>query len=185
MMEYLNSLSPLEKFYFGCALFGGAMFILRTILTFVGISADDDPDAALGDADVAFKFLSIHGLTAFFMMFGLVALALSRENHVSPAVAIAGGAAAGLFTTWVIGKLFFGMKKLQSDGTLRLEKAVGHEGSVYLTIKAGSAGQVRISIEDRLRHLTAIAEDGAEIPTGARVSVVRVVDGGTLVVKKI
>jgi membrane protein implicated in regulation of membrane protease activity len=185
MMEYLNSLSPLEKFLFGCALFGGAMFLLRTALTLIGINADDDPDASLGDPDAAFKLLSIHGLTAFFMMFGLVGLALSRDNHASNALVIGGGLAAGLFTSWLIGKVFVGMKKLQSDGTLRIENAVGCEGSVYLTIRAGHSGQVRISIQDRLRHVDAISEDGAEIPTGERVAVVSVRNNNTLVVKKI
>ncbi|HMP72420.1 MAG TPA: hypothetical protein PKE55_04070 [Kiritimatiellia bacterium] len=185
MVEFLNQLSPSEKFFFGCALFGTSLFVIRMLLTLIGIDGDDGGEVSLGDADVSFKFLSIHGLSAFFMMFGLVAFTLSWQHKQEPFIAVAAGTAAGAFTTWVISKLFVMMKRLQSDGTLDVRNAVGIEGSVYLTIPEGRSGQVRISIQNRLRHLNAVAEDGQAIPTGARVVVARVLDGETLSVRKI
>lgn len=183
MVDFLSSLSPSEKFYFGCALFGTSLFVLRMLLTLLGMDGGDGSDASLGDADVSFKFLSIHGLSAFFMMFGLVAFTMSWQHQSSPVAAVAAGTAAGAFTTWVIGKLFVMMKRLQSDGTLKMDNAVGVEGTVYLNIPQSGSGQVRISIQNRLRHLSAVAADGSAIPTGTRVVVERVLDGDVLSVR--
>jgi len=184
MAEFLNGLSPLEKFYFGCALFGGAMFIFQTLLMMIGINGSESHHG-LGDADISFKFLSLQGLSAFFTMFGLVSLTLTRQHHTSHIISVGGGAAAGLFTTWVIGKIFVAMKRLQSDGTLDIEKAVGQEGTVYLNIHPDRSGQVQISIQNRLRHMDALSEDGIEIPTGSRVVVTKVLNGSTLSVRKV
>jgi membrane protein implicated in regulation of membrane protease activity len=183
MMEFFGSLETIEKFYIGCALFGGAMFIVQSILMLLGIDGDDAH--SLADADISFKFLSLQGLTAFFMMFGLVAFTLSRQHQTPHLASVLGGAIAGLFTTWVIGRIFVFMKKLQSDGTLSNDKAIGQEGTVYLTIREGKTGQVQIAFQKRLRHLDAIAEDGGEIPTGDRVKVIRVINGTTLSVRKL
>jgi membrane protein implicated in regulation of membrane protease activity len=184
MTEFLTALEPIEKFYFGCALFGGSMFVIQSILMLLGINGDDTHHG-LADADVSFKFLSLQGLTAFFMMFGLVALTLSRQHQSPHAFSVFGGAVAGVFTTWVIGRIFVGMKRLQSNGTLSIDKAVGQEGSVYLTIHPGRSGQVQISFENRLRHLDAVSEGGDEIATGERVKVIRVINSNTLSVRKV
>lgn len=184
MFELLGSLETIEKFYFGCALFGGSMFIVQSVLMLFGINGDDGHHG-MADADVSFKFLSLQGLTAFFMMFGLVAFTLSRQHHTPHVASVFGGAIAGVFTTWVIGRIFVFMKKLQSDGTLNIDKAVGEEGTVYLTIHEGKTGQVQISFQNRLRHLDAFSEDGGTIPTGDRVKVIRVINGSTLSVRKV
>ncbi len=183
MAEFFGGLSPIEKFYIGCALFGGVMFVLQSILMLLGINGSDS-HTGLADADVSFKFLSLQGLTAFFMLFGLVAFTLSRQHGASHLVSVGGGAVAGLFATWSIGRLFMLMKRLQADGTERIENAVGQEGTVYLTIRAGQSGQVQISFQNRLRTLGAISEDGGEIVTGTRVKVVKIAGGNTLSVRK-
>jgi len=184
MTEFLSGLSPIEKFYIGCAIFGGAMFIVQSMLMLLGINGGDS-HSGLADADISFKFISLQGLTAFFMMFGLVAFTLSRQHAASHFLSVGGGAVAGVFTTWVIGRIFVGMKRLQSDGTLDIEKSIGQEGSVYLTIHPGRTGQVQITFQNRLRHLDAVSEDGGEIPTGERVMVVRVINGSMLSVRKL
>jgi membrane protein implicated in regulation of membrane protease activity len=189
MIAFMESLTAMETFYAACALFGGALFLARTVMMFLGHSGDVETDfhagEAHGDADVGFKLLSLHGLTAFFMMFGLVALALSKQNHVAELWAVAGGVAGGLLTVWLIGKIFIGMKSLQSDGTMRVENAVGQEGSVYLTIRPGKTGQVSVPVQGQLRIFDASTEESAELKTGERVKVVRVAGGSVLVVAKV
>ncbi|HBA85643.1 MAG TPA: hypothetical protein DCZ95_16295 [Verrucomicrobia bacterium] len=189
MIDFMENLTSMEKFYAACALFGGALFLVRTILMMVGHGGDVETDLhggeVHGDADASFKILSLQGLTAFFMMFGLVALALSKQNHVAEVWAMLGGVVAGLATVWLIGKIFVGMKSLQSDGTLRMENAIGQEGSVYLTIHPGKTGQVRVPVQGQLRIFDASSEDAGDLKTGERVIVVRVVSGNVLVVTKV
>lgn len=189
MTDYLASLTSMEKFYAACALFGGLLFLLRTILMFLGHDDADhaggDVSDAAGDADASFKLLSLQSLTAFFMMFGLVALALSKQVGAGMVWAVLGGLAAGLFTVWLIGRIFVGMKKLQADGTLRIENAVGQEGTVYLPVGPGKGGQVRVAVQGQLRVFEAATDGADELKTGERIRVARVTGGNVLIVEKI
>jgi membrane protein implicated in regulation of membrane protease activity len=185
-------LKGLEIFFLISAITGGALFVVRFVIQLIGGSdADTDTDIDVGhgdvmhpDADISFKLLTLQGLTAFFMMFGLVGFALLRENRAGNGVALTGAVAAGLGTVWIIGRIFTSVKKLQSSGTLDNAEAVGEQGSVYLTIRAKGAGKVQITMKNRLREFDAVSKTGDEIKTGERIRVVAV-NASTLVVEKI
>jgi membrane protein implicated in regulation of membrane protease activity len=165
--------------------------VIRFILQLIGVQdADDATDISVGhadvthaDADVSFKLLTLQGLTAFFMMFGLVGFALLRENKAGNGVALIGALAAGVGTVWIIGRIFGAVKKLQSSGTIDNASAVGEQGSVYLTIHARGTGKVQVTIKGRLREMDAVSTTGEEISTGERIKV-SAVNGSTLVVEK-
>lgn len=198
MTNFLAELTSVERIYAVCALVGGILFVIRTLMTLIGgfdsdgdFDIPDDVDVSdvavteSGTADASFRALSIQGITAFFMMFGLVGLALSRQNNAGVAISTLGGAIAGIITVWLISKIFRSMLRLQSDGTLRYENAIGKDGSVYLTIPAEGTGQVSVAFQNKLRICAAISADKEEIRTGERVTVVDVVNGNVLVVSKI
>jgi hypothetical protein len=200
----MKGLSWIEVIYWGSTIIGGTLFILRTILMLVGGGlSDGEVDADIGgdvfsdvdadldvepadtgiDSDFSFKLLSMQGLTAFFMMFGLVGLALLKAN-LAVFLTILGGGTAGLFSVLVISMIFSQMKHLQSDGTVDIKNAVGKSGSVYLNIPANGTGQVRVAIQGRLRIFGAVSGDGKAIKTGENIRVIDVVDSNTLIVKK-
>ncbi|MBD3373686.1 hypothetical protein GF406_01515 [candidate division KSB1 bacterium] len=192
MIDYYSQLDSLEKMFFLSALLGGLSFLVRTILMFIGGDADggggdvaDDFNLEHSDADASVKLLSVQGLTGFFMMFGLVGLALSQESQAGALWSIAGGLLAGLFTLWLTAKIFTSMKKLQSDGSLDMNAAIGAQGTVYLTIPENNSGQVQLNVQDRLRIFNAISHDKTEIKTGERVQVLRLVNGNVLVVSRV
>lgn len=205
----MDNLTWIEIIYWGAAIVGGTFFFLRTIMMMVGggmghhdfdthfdgdIHVDHDVqlDTDHGDAsadsdsdsDFSFKLLTLQGLTAFFMMFGLVGLALLKAN-LSTIVTLAGGGLAGLFTVRVLGLLFGQMKHLQSDGTLKVGNAIGQSGSVYLTIPVQGTGQVQVPVQGSLRIFDAASTGEQVIPTGENIRVIDVVDGNTLVVERI
>jgi membrane protein implicated in regulation of membrane protease activity len=140
-------------------------------------------DAHHTDSDAGFTLLSLHGLSSFFMMFGLVGLALYRQSQTGKALSIAGAALAGVLSVWAIRKLFAAVTRLQSNGTLGIADAVGCTGTVYLTIPKGGAGRVMINVKSRLREYDAVEQKGDEIPTGVAVRVVRS-DANLLIVEK-
>ncbi len=213
MPEFAESFSGIEKLYLVCAVFGGILFVVRLVLQFVGGDGGGDYDAGGGDisdihvdgdfsghidgdlaghagADVhdaylSFKILSFQGLTAFFMMFGLVGLAMSRESNYSETACLAAAAGAGLGTVWIIAQIFRKAGSFQASGNINLSNAVGLEGEVYLTIPAGETGKAKITIQDRLRIYNAIAQDKTEIRTGQRVRIVSVTPQDVLVVEKL
>ncbi len=146
-------------------------------------SADQHHD--MQDSDVSFKFVSLQGLTAFFMMFGWVGLALTRDSGLPGFVAIFGGLVAGFFTVYILGMMFKFAMKLQSDGTMRIRTALGSGGSVYLRIPAqNGTGQVQVEVDGRLKVFDAVSATKEEIKTGEQITVVWVQDNGVLVVEK-
>lgn len=171
------------------AVAGGAVFIIRTVFQLFGAGehghGHDVHHHTDGDGDEGFRMLSLQGLAAFLMMFGLVGLALVRESAMAAPPAIGIAALAGLGSMWIIGKLFSVMSKLQSSGTLNMKNAIGQSGTVYLTVPKNGRGQVQVVVQGRLSVFDATTHVGADIATGARVRVVALDNGETLVVEPV
>ncbi len=173
MTEFWSSLSTVEKLFLFCAVVGGALFLFKLVLMVVGFGDADDADMDVGgDSDLGFRILSIQGITAFFMMFGLVGLAMTRQSGAGTALAALAGLAAGAATVWIIGRIFVAMRKLQTDGTVRPEAAVGQEGSVYLRIAPGGIGKIQVAAQGRLRIYEAVSRSDQVMDTGAACRVV-------------
>lgn len=191
MKEVFVNLSGLETVFLACALAGSLLFAIRLVLQFLGGGGEvhteistDHTDTDYSDSDVSFKLLTIQGLTAFFMMFGMVGFALLRGSKTNEGLAVAAALAAGLATVWLIGKIFDLIKGLQSSGTIENKNAVGEKGTVYLTIPAGGTGKVQVIVKGRMRVFDAVSDSLEAIKTGSRIKVLDVNDA-ILVVEKI
>ncbi|HKJ37919.1 MAG TPA: hypothetical protein VJ972_04030 [Anaerolineales bacterium] len=194
----MAGLSLIEIIYWVSTIIGGTLFILRTLMMFAGGGLSDDAlDTAMdtdihidsdasdhADADSSFKLLSLQGLTAFFMMFGLVGLALLRAG-LPALLTVLGGALAGALTVWVIGIVFTQMKRLQSDGTINLDNAIGTEGTIYLSIPKNGTGQVQIVTQGSLKVFDARSNNKVPLHTGNKVRVIGVANSNTLIVEKV
>ncbi|MDH5606891.1 MAG: NfeD family protein [Anaerolineae bacterium] len=189
------NLTVIEIIYWMSAAIGGTLFLLRTIMMFIGadffhgdletdfhgdFEADHDFDVD-HDTDFSFKFLSLQGLTAFFMMFGLVGLSIFHTG-LHPLFSILAGVVAGFFMVWVISMIFALVFRLQSEGTLQLANAVGAQGTVYLSIPPKGSGQVQIAVQGSLKILDAVSNSQKKIATGEQIRVVDI-SGNTLVVE--
>lgn len=186
----MAGLTFIEIIYWASTIIGGTLFLLRLIMLFVGGDTGEDvADSAFdaagehGDADISFKLLSVQGLTSFFMMFGLVGLALLRAG-VPVLVTVVGGMIAGLVTVAISGLIFTQMKRLQTEGTIHIQNTIGTEGSVYLTIPKNGTGQVQIIAQGSLKIFDAVSNNKNTIATGEKVHVVGVAGGNTLIVEK-
>ena len=184
-----EGMSGIDLVFLVCAAFGGLLFLVRFLAGALGVHGGDadidvgNADVVHTDPDVSFKLLSLQGLTAFFVMFGLVGFALSRGSGVHRGLALLGACAAGLGTTWVIGKLFAVTAQLQSSGTVDNDRAIGEVGTVYLTIPAEGPGKVQVNIAGRLREFEAVSASAEELRTGTPIRVLAV-NGSTLIVEK-
>lgn len=193
MNTIFSDMTPMEVFFAICAIGGGFLFVVRLILQFMGAVGDvhditdltGGPDAHLGDSDVSFKLLSLQGLTAFFMMFGLVGLALSQMGGVPDGISLIGALLAGAGSFFIIQKMFAVMGRLQSSGNVNLQNAVGQEGTVYMNIVPPERGKVEVTVQNRLRVLDAVTENGEPLKTGERVRIVKVYDTSVLVVERV
>lgn len=182
MAQISTQFNGLEIFFLICATLGGFLVVVKLILQFIGggtethLGGDAVPafDGDHVDADIGFRLLSLHGLSSFFMIFGLVGLALYRQSQTGAPLSIAGAVAAGMMSVWVIGKLFALANGLQSSGNLHIDDAVGCTGTVYLSIAQGGSGRVSLNFNNRLREMDAVEKNGAAVPTGTPVRVVAV-----------
>ena len=172
----------MEKIFLGCAIVGGGLFFLRSIMILSGLVGDDNAlDVDVTDSHGApvadFKMVTLHGLTAFFFMFGLVGFLMLRNDHASPWLASGVAAVVGAATMFIIAKIFQAVLKLRSDGTIYPKDAIGQIGSIYLTIRPGQTGKVQVTVRDALKVFDARARDTAmELKTGERVKVVETAD---------
>ena len=185
-MSLFQDLSPIEIVYWASAIIGGVLFLFRTALLFIGGDVGDaeaDGEISDGDSDISFKLLSLQGLTAFFMMFGLSGLAFVSSG-LADVWSTLGGAAIGLFSVWVLRYIFSIFLRLQSDGTIQLKNAIGQSGVVYLRIPAKGTGQVQVSVQGGLKIFDAQSSSEEEIPTGENVLVVDIIGENLLIVEK-
>ena len=191
----MTGLTWIEIIYWASTIIGGTLFLLRLVTMFLGGGISDDGlDSALDagghdlsgehvDADTSFNLLSLQGLTSFFMMFGLVGLALLKAG-LAVVLTVIGGMAAGLVTVAVTGLIFSQMRRLQTEGTINIQNTIGTEGSVYLGIPKNGTGQVQIIVQGSLKIFDAVSKSRAMIATGEKVQVVGVASGNTLIVEK-
>jgi hypothetical protein len=183
----------MENVYVVCALVGGTLLVVQFLLGLVGFGdhddvsgdhdVDTDVDHEVGHEHAGAWFLGVLTLrtvAAALTFFGLVGWALGaqlEDNLLTAACATAAGLAALLIVAWLMKSL----KRLGADGTVRIERAVGHPATVYLRIpgKKAGAGKVTVTLQNRTMEYQAVTAD-EELPTGAKVVVVAVVSSDTL-----
>lgn len=194
MFENYNTL---EMIFFICGAVSSIFFILRIIMMFLlglgdadidagdGIDADGDaPDS--GDSETSFKLLSIHTITAFFMMFGWVGLACYRQYGLQELISILFAMLGGVLSMFVTAYLFKLALKLVSPGNVfSINNTVGMKAQVYQQITPENGGKIQLSIEgDMTREIDAVSFDNEIIESFTTVEIVEVIDGHTVAVIK-
>ena len=150
------------------------------------------PDPELGDNAVGhgnfstwlFSILSFKTVTAALAFFGLAGCAANSGGMSSPAqlvIATAAGFGAMYGVHWIMKALF----RLSEDNTIRLDRSVGKEGTVYLTIPADrkGVGKVQFKLQNRLVDYAAITSHDEPLKTGAKIRIVAVVGASTVEVE--
>lgn len=181
MIEWFASHNGLEQLFLLGGIVGGLILVLRLILMIAGL--DHHGTDLHMDSDAGFQALSIQGISAFFTMFGVVGYMLHHNAALGLILSLVGAVTAGVFSMWLIARVFRAMLGLQSSGTVSLFAAVGSEGSVYLTV-GKEGGRVQINFANRLREFEAISADGSTLPTGTAIRV-QSVTANTLVVASV
>jgi hypothetical protein len=161
-----------------CALAGGGFILLQSLMGLMGMDDDGHHDHAFHAGD-GLNLLSLRAVAAGLCFFGLTGLA-ALEWGFPRVLALPAATATGLGAAAGIAYVMRGMKRMESDGALRVEGAVGHPATVYLSIPGGrgAPGKVHLFLQGRTVEMNAVSRD--PLPTGASVVVVDVVDPDTL-----
>ncbi|MDD3875773.1 MAG: serine protease [Bacteroidales bacterium] len=189
MLEFFNTMDPYLKILWFISIPVSFIFIIQTVLTFVGMDSSDgasaDFDGDMDGGDMPFQLFSLRNLINFFLGFSWGGIAF--YGHIQNKILLTG--IALLIGIGMLMLFFFIIRqimKLSQDGTMNIQTAVGETASVYLTIPGNNKGKgkINIKIQETLREIDAMT-DGETLPTGTMVKVVEVINGTMFKVEKI
>jgi len=185
----------METVYMVCAIVGGTLIACQFLLTLLGLGGDHDigghdggGEMLGGDHEVGhgaesswyFGMLTFRTLSAAFAFFGMAGMAgLNAGLEPMPTLGLA--LLAGFSALFIVGWLMRLLLKLNIDGTIRIDRAMGSKGTVYLSIPAARAGtgKVQVSILNRTIEYKAITAHGT-LPAGAPIVVVGIINNDTV-----
>jgi hypothetical protein len=124
-------------------------------------------------------FRAIVAALTFFGLAGMAAITSGLEPQ--PQVSLLIASAAGLGALFLVAFVMRMLARLRSEGTVRIERAVGATGTVYLSIPGHRTGmgKVQLKLQNRIVEYQAITALD-ELPTGSLVVVVAVTGPGTV-----
>ena len=186
-------LSLVMKILWGVTLAASFVFIIQSILTFVGADADSDMDvdtsldgSDLSNIDGGANLYTFRNLVNFILGFGWSAILL-QDSIPSAALRIVVSVVIGMALVVAVMYLFKWLAGMQQSGNINLQKsAAGCEGKVYLTVPAarGGEGKVQITISGAVREYNAVTESETPLKTGTPVRVVDAINANTVLIEE-
>lgn len=195
------SLSVIMKVLWGITLAASLIFVIQTIMTFLGADTGGDfdmdaggldgmdagfDDASGADMGSGMNLYTFRNLINFLIGFGW-SMILLQDSIASKAVLVIISLLVGLSLVALVMFMFKWLSGMQQSGNINVYKsAVGCQGKVYLTIPGERAGEgkVQITINNAVREYTALT-DGDSIKTGTPIKVVEVLNPSTLLVEEL
>lgn len=186
-------------FFLICFLVGATLMACQFLLSLLGIGDHHDTDTGHDFHDVGHHgghaghhhgdhehqaswfvgVLTFRTLVAGLAFFGAAGLATHEKMDLLPNLAVA--TAAGAAALVLVAFLMRSLHRLKADGTARIERAVGHSGTVYLTIpgQKSGIGKVHLSLQNRTVEYQAVTSH-PQLPTGAKVVVTAIISSDTV-----
>ncbi len=193
METWWGSLDPFMQTLWGIAIFASLVFIIQSVMTFIGMDSNTDFDASFeGDMSVdgggestPFQLFTFRNLINFLLGFSWTAIAVRASTESTATILIASVIVGVLLVAAVI-FLFKWMSGMQQSGTIDMNEAVGSKGSVYLTVPAHRSGEgkVQITVRGAIREYDALT-DGERLMNETPIRVVQVLNGHTVLVERL
>ena len=190
-------LSPVMKLLWAVTLTASLIFIIQTVMTFLGADADSstdfdmDVDTSMDGADLSnieggSNLYTFRNFVNFFLGFGWAAILL-RPSVKSTGLLVVLAVLVGIALVVAVMYLFKWLSSMQQSGNINVYKsAEGCQGKCYLVIPGERAGEgkVQITIQGAVREYNAVT-DGDTIKTGTPIKVVETIDANTLLVEEL
>lgn len=189
-MDVLQNLEPLLRTFWYIAIPVSVIFVIQSILTFIGGSSADgmdvDFDGDVSDGDTPFQPFSLRNLINFLLGFswaGIVFYPSIQSKALLVLVALLVGIAfVAIF--FIIIKQFM---RLAENDSFKMEETLNKTAEVYLTIPANrlGKGKILISVRGSMRELDAMTNENLSIATHSTVKIVKIENNDILIVEKI
>lgn len=186
--EWWDSLILIKQIYWAFAIPSTLIFIIQTILTFVGGDFDSDGGADFDvemDDGAGFQFFTLKNFIAFFTIFSWTGIACLDSGYALGLTLLV-SISAGVLMMVIMGSIFYYFSRLTDSGTMSFQNAIGKVGEVYLpvTAKRGNIGRVSIKVQNSLRELEAITDDTKDLAVGTVIEVTDIIGGNILLITK-
>jgi hypothetical protein len=188
-MEFLDQLDPLQRIFWYIALPATLIFLIQSIMTFMGTDALDgtsaDFNADLEDGPEPFQLFSFRNLIHFLLGFGWSGIAFGGGIS-SPflLLVITTGCGVGF-----VGIFFFIIRqllKLSEDNSFRIAETLNHQATVYIPIPAhkSGSGKIQISVKGSIHEIPAMTA-GEKLEFGTLVQVTKIMADNLVEVESI
>ena len=193
MTEWWTSLDLFMKILWCIAIASSLIFIIETVLTFIGADVEMDMDTDFDIADGGFEgdpsmnLYTFRNLVNFLLGMSWTAILLN-EQIKSKALLMVIAFAVGAALVFAVMMMFKGLSKMQQSGNINVfESATGCSGKVYLTVpgERKGTGKVQININNSVREYDALTDSEDDLKTGTSIKVTEVIDASTLLVEEI
>jgi hypothetical protein len=179
-MEFIENADPLLRLLWYIALPVSLIFIIQSILTFVGV--DHDHDVSLDGPMDVFTFRNLINFLIGFSWTGISFYETIENKTILIGVAVLAGSAFVYLFFLIIAQFI----KLEEDNTFNIYDTLHATASVYLRIPGSreGRGKIQVSVKGTVHELDAITE-AAEIQTGSTVRIVHIENTSLVLVEKI
>lgn len=191
--SFLAGMEGIEKVFWIIALTASLVFIIQTIITFIGLGTDADIDAGPGSMDGLGDSMEDGSMSGLFSFRNLVNFllgygwggALLYDSIGSKWLLQLVALCVGFIFVAAFVLMFRQLMRLSHDGSFKLEETVGMSADVYLRIPASrtSRGKIQISVKGSVHEIDAVTDRDTIINTGDVVRVVKVLGDDLVLVE--
>lgn len=187
-MDFLSGLDPLLRTFWFVAIPASVIFVIQTIMTFIGADASEginaDFDGNFDGTEAPFQLFSFRNLVNFLLGFGWSGVSffgIIQNKILLIVVAVVIGALFIYLFFLIISQLL----KLSENASFKTEETLNKTAEVYLTIPGNmeGRGKVLVSVKGSIRELEAMTR-GEKINSGATVKIVSADNDSVLIVEK-
>ncbi len=188
-MEIIENLEPLLRAFWFVAIPTSFIFLIQTIMTFMGVDSTDglhaDFDGDLSQSDTPFQLFSLRNLINFLLGFSWTGISFYSSISNRPLLIVL-SLAVGILFVYLFFVIMKQVQKLAEDNSFKISNTLFKTAEVYLTIPENKKGKgkIMISVNGAFHELEAMTEN-ARIESGAVVKVVRIEYGNILIVETI
>ena len=199
ILAWWASLSVFLKVLWGITIASTLIFVIQTVMTFIGADLGGDIDTTgldgldavdiTGDlpdsgVDTGMNLYTFRNLINFLLGFGWTAIILNSKIK-STFLLVLISVLVGVGLVVAVMYLFKWLSSMQQTGTINLYKAaIDCQGSVYIPIPGHREGEgkVQVTINDSVREYNALT-DGDALKTGVQIRIVEVINANTVLVE--
>jgi hypothetical protein len=186
-MEILENLDPLLKTFWFVAIPTSIIFLIQTVMTFIGVDSSDgleaDFDGNLSEVDAPFQLFSLRNLINFILGFSWTGISFYTTIS-NPILLVVLSVFVGVLFIYLFFMAMKQIQKLAENNSFNILNTLNRTAEVYLTIPENKKGKgkIMISVNGTFHELEAMTEK-EKIQSGSVVKVVKIENNNILIVE--